>query len=232
MTLATVQDDALYYYPGTKRKVKNWYGNSYRGLTSLREAMTQSMNVVAVKTLKDVSPKTGYDYLLNLGFTTLVDNYTSQDGKTYTDISLPLALGGLTKGVTNLELTNGFATIANQGLYHPAFFYTKIVDHDGNVLLDNTTNTNTKQVMKESTAWLLTSAMEDVISKGTGGRLKFKKSICHRQEKPVLPPATVTCGLSATHRISPPASGAVMIPDKSKRLLPIRKICGVTRWRS
>ena len=115
------------------------------------------------------------DYLLNLGFTTLVDNYTSQDGKTYTDISLPLALGGLTKGVTNLELTNGFATIANQGLYHPAFFYTKIVDHDGNVLLDNTTNTDTKQVMKESTAWLLTSAMEDVILKGTGSRLKFKK---------------------------------------------------------
>ena len=81
----------------------------------------------------------------------------------------------MTKGVTNLELTNGFATIANQGLYHPAFFYTKIVDHDGNVLLDNTTNTDTKQVMKESTAWLLTSAMEDVILKGTGSRLKFKK---------------------------------------------------------
>ena len=175
MTLATVQDDALYYYPGTKRKVKNWYGNSYRGLTSLREAMAQSMNVIAVKTLNDVSPKIGYDYLLNLGFTTLVDNYTSQDGKTYMDISLPLALGGLTKGVTNLELTNGFATIANQGLYHPAFFYTKIVDHDGNVLLDNTMNTDTRQVMKESTAWLLTSAMEDVILKGTGSRLKFKK---------------------------------------------------------
>ena len=67
MTLATVQDDALYYYPGTKRKVKNWYGNSYRGLTSLREAMAQSMNVIAVKTLNDVSPKIGYDYLLNLG---------------------------------------------------------------------------------------------------------------------------------------------------------------------
>lgn len=175
MTLATVQDDAPYYYPGTKRKVKNWYKNSYRGLTSLREAIAESMNVVAVKTLNDVTPKTGYDYLLNLGFTTLVDNYTSTEGKTYTDISLPLALGGLTKGVTNLELTTGFATVANQGLYHPASFYTKIVDHDGKVLLDNTTNANTKQVMKESTAWLLTSAMEDVIAKGTGSRLKFKK---------------------------------------------------------
>ena len=66
-------------------------------------------------------------------------------------------------------------TITDFTDYHPAFFYTKIVDHDGNVLLDNTMNTDTRQVMKESTAWLLTSAMEDVILKGTGSRLKFKK---------------------------------------------------------
>lgn len=175
MTLATVQDDAPYYYPGTKKKVRNWYGSSYRGLTSLREAIAESMNVVAVKTLNEVTPKNGYDYLLNLGFTTLVNNYTDQSGETYTDISLPLALGGLTKGVTNLELTTGFAAIANQGVYHPATFYTKVVDHDGNVLLDNTSGVESRQVMKDSTAWLLTSAMEDVIQKGTGGRLKFKK---------------------------------------------------------
>lgn len=175
MTLATVQDDAPFNYPGTKRKVKNWYGSSYRGLTSLREAMAQSMNVAAVKTLNQITPKTAYDYLLNLGFTTLVDNYTDQNGKTYTDISLPLALGGLTKGVTNLELTTGFAAIANQGTYHPASFYTKIVDHEGNVLLDNTAEIESRQVMKDSTSWLLTSAMEDVIKTGTGGRLRFNR---------------------------------------------------------
>lgn len=174
MTLASVQDDAPYYYPGTKRLVKNWYGASYRGLTSLRTAMADSMNVVAVKTLNDITPKTGYDYLLNLGFTTLVDNYTASNGKTYTDISLPLALGGLTNGVTNLELTSGFAVIANQGTYQRPCFYTKIVDHDGNVLLDNTNNKETKSVIKASTSWLLTSAMEDVINKGTGGKLKFQ----------------------------------------------------------
>lgn len=171
MTLATVQDDAKYYYPGTKRLVKNWYGSSYRGLTSLRVAIADSMNVVAVKTLEQVTPKTGYDYLLNLGFTTLVDSYTDNSGKTYTDIALPMALGGLTKGVTNLELTAGFASIANGGTYHRASFYTKIVDHDGNVLIDNTDEG--KRVMKDSTAWLLTSAMKDVVNKGTGTKLKF-----------------------------------------------------------
>lgn len=76
MTLATVQDDAKYYYPGTKKVVKNWYGSSYRGLTSMRTAIADSMNVIAVKTLEQVTPKTGYDYLQNLGFTTLVDSYT------------------------------------------------------------------------------------------------------------------------------------------------------------
>ncbi|MCH5265366.1 MAG: transglycosylase domain-containing protein [Lachnospiraceae bacterium] len=176
MTLATVQDDAEYYYPGTKRLVKNWYGSSYRGLTSLRTAIADSMNVVAVKTLEQVTPKIGYDYLLNLNFTTLVDNYTDSSGETYTDIALPMALGGLTKGVTNLELTTGFASIAGGGVYHRATFYTKIVDHDGNVLLENKPKQTAKQVMKDSTAWLLTSAMQDVISKGTGTQLKFRES--------------------------------------------------------
>lgn len=173
MTLATVQDDSKYYYPGTKRLVKNWYGSSYRGLTSLRTAIQDSMNVVAVKTLEQVGPKTAYDYLLNLGFSTLVDNYTDSAGDVYTDIALPLALGGLTKGVTNLELTNSFATIANGGMYHKPSFYTRILDHDGNVLLEND-ETETSQVIKDSTAWLLTSAMQDVVSKGTGTKLKFQ----------------------------------------------------------
>lgn len=172
MTLATVQDDAKYYYPGTKKKVKNWYGSSYRGLTSLRTAIADSMNIVAVKTLEQVTPKTGYDYLQNLGFTTLVDNYTDNEGRNYTDIALPMALGGLTKGVTNLELTGAFASIANGGTYHRPLFYTKVVDHDGNVLLDNTSSQEVR-VMKDSTAWLLTSAMQDVIHDGTGKRLKF-----------------------------------------------------------
>ncbi len=174
MTLATVQDDAKYYYPGTKKLVKNWYSTGYRGLSSIRQGIKYSMNVVAVKTLEEVTPKIGYDYLQNLGFTTLVDNYTDSSGNTYTDIALPLALGGLTKGVTNLELTNGFASIANGGTHYKTSFYTKIYDHDGNLLLEN--DNEGQQVMKESTAWLLTNAMEDVIKSGTATKARFKKN--------------------------------------------------------
>mgnify|MGYP004713979335 CR=1 FL=1 len=189
MNLATIQLDEAYYYPGTKRLVKNWY-RGYRGYASIRKAIANSMNVIAVKTLEKVTPKIGYDYLLNLGFTSLVDSYTDSTGKTFTDIGLPMALGGLTKGVTNLELTSAFASIANNGVYNKATFYTKVIDHDGNVLLDKSPVTSTvttddktvttvttptsRQVMKDSTAWLLTDAMEDVINSGTGTAVKFR----------------------------------------------------------
>jgi penicillin-binding protein 1A len=177
MTLATVQDDAPYSYPNGK-SVRNWYTTGYKGLTSLREAITKSMNIVTVKTLADpnVTPQTGYDYLLKLGFTTLVEKRTTDSG-TYSDIDLSMALGGLTDGVTNLELTAAYAAIANKGVYIEPILYTKVVDADGNVLLDNTAEDakTSRQVMKESTAWLLTSAMEDVIKKphGTATDVKF-----------------------------------------------------------
>lgn len=173
MTLATAKDDAEFYYPGTKRKVRNWYSSGYRGLTTLREGITNSMNIIAAKTLEEVTPKTSYDYLLNLGFTSLVEN-TTINGETFTDIALPMALGGLTKGVSNIELTTAFAAIANQGIYNKASFYTKIVDHDGNILINK--QPTKRQVILPTTAWLLTDAMEDVVNTGTGTAVKFQNS--------------------------------------------------------
>lgn len=172
MTLATVIDDAPFKYPGTDKEVKNWSRETPAGLTTLRQAITQSMNIVTVKTLEKVTPKVGFDYLQKLGFTTLVDSMTSDTGKTYSDINLSLALGGITKGVSNLELTAAYAAIANGGVYSKPIFYTKILDHDNKVLLKN--KTTVRQVMMESTAFLLTSAMEDVVKKGTGVLARFQ----------------------------------------------------------
>lgn len=161
MNLATTYEDEEYYYPGTKTKVNN-STRTYKGLTTIREAIIRSVNTVTVKTLYDVTPKVGLKYLTQLGFTTLDeknDNY------------LPLALGGLTNGVTNLELTAAFASISNKGVYTKPILYTKVIDHNGNVLIDNTKET--KRVMKPSTAWLLTDAMKDVVTRGTGTLIKF-----------------------------------------------------------
>ena len=171
LTLADVQNDATFNYTGG-RPVRNWWGSNYRGLLSLRYGIAQSANVVAVKTLTQISPQLGFDYLQNFGFTTLVDKRVESDGTVRSDIGQPLALGGITDGVTNMELNAAYATIANQGTYIKPKLYTKIVDHDGNVLIDNTAP-ESKQVIKQTTAWLLTSAMVDVVTTGTGGSVNF-----------------------------------------------------------
>jgi penicillin-binding protein 1A len=173
MTLATVIDDAPYKYPNSDKYVNNWDSGPYKGLTTLRQAIYDSMNVVTVKTLEKVTADTGFAYLTKLGFTTLVDTKTTESGKVYSDKNLAMALGGITDGVKNIELTAAFAAIANSGVYTEPTLYTKILDHDGKVLLNN--EPTNRQVMKESTSFLLTSAMEDVVTKGTGKVIRFTK---------------------------------------------------------
>ncbi len=168
-TLASTQVDEPYNY-SNGRPVSNWY-SGYKGVCTYRYGIEQSLNIVAVKTLTDITPQLGYDYLLNFGFSTLVKKRTESNGQVTSDITQALALGGVTDGVTNLELTNAFATIANGGTYTKPLFYTKIIDHDGNILIENTAKT--RRVIKETTAYLLTSAMEDVVTKGTGARVNF-----------------------------------------------------------
>lgn len=170
LTLASVYNDAPFNYDsGTP--VSNWYSTGYRGVNTVRTAIKDSMNIIAVKTLTQITPQLGYDYLLNFGFTTL-ESAKEVNGKIYSDITQPLALGGITNGVTNMELNAAYATIANNGTYIKPKLYTKVVDHDGNVILDNTTP-ETHQVIQETTAYLLTSAMVDVVTSGTGGSVNF-----------------------------------------------------------
>ena len=171
LTLATVQNDAPFNYQnGTP--VRNWYGEKYRGLCSLRDGIRDSLNIVAVKTLTQISPQLGFDYLINLGFTTLVEQRVASNGQVFSDITQSLSLGGVTDGVTNEELNASYACIANGGVYIKPKLYTKIVDHDGNLVLDNS-EPESRRVMKETTAYLLTDAMEDVVTSGTGGSCNF-----------------------------------------------------------
>ncbi len=170
LTLATVMNDAPFNY-ADGRPVGNWYGETYRGLSSLREGIAQSMNIVAVKTLTQITPQLGFDYLVNFGFTTLEER-KEINGKVYSDIQQALALGGITNGVTNEELNAAYACIANGGTYIKPKLYTKVLDHDGNIILDNTIP-QSRQVIKETTAFLLTNAMVDVVTVGTGGSVNF-----------------------------------------------------------
>lgn len=174
-TLATVFDDAPYSYEDSGKKVKNWNGQ-YEGFTTVRNAIKDSINVVAAKAIMKSTPQTGYDYLLSLGFTTLVEKETDEaTGEVVSDIIQPLALGGITNGVTNLELTGAYAAIANDGKYIEPTLFTKVEDADGNVILDN--EPKTKKVMKTSTAWLLTNVMKGVVTDGTGSAVSLSSDM-------------------------------------------------------
>lgn len=174
MTLSTVYYDAPFNYDGG-RPVKNWYTGYKYDIFSIRKAIEQSLNVIAVKNQTVITPQLGYDYLLNFGFSTLTDG-VEINGKIYSDVNQTMALGGLTFGVTPYELNGAYATIANNGEYVTPKLYTRVTNSNGDVILDNT-NPSSRQVIKESTAFLLTDAMVDVVTVGTGSRVRFSNSM-------------------------------------------------------
>ncbi len=177
LTLSTVYNDAPFNYNDGK-PVSNWYSDSavpYRGIQSLRSGIRDSLNIIAVKTLTVISPRLGYDYLENFGFTTIV-NGEEINGKLYYDMKQPMALGGLTHGVKPIELNAAYASIANNGSYVTPKLYTMVTDAEGNIILDNTA-VESKRVLKKSTAYLLTDAMTDVVTRGTGTACNFDKNM-------------------------------------------------------
>ncbi|MEG1828713.1 MAG: PBP1A family penicillin-binding protein [Cellulosilyticaceae bacterium] len=137
--------------PGDDYSPRNW-NSKFIGPTTVRKAIWNSMNVVAVKTTNMVGIENAFNYLLNFGFTTLLP----------TDKVHSLPLGGLTEGVTPMELNAAYAAIANGGTYIEPILYTKIVDRDGNIILENTPESHS--VISESTASMLTDMMEGVIN--------------------------------------------------------------------
>ena len=154
ITLGTVVDDAPYQYSnGTA--LQNSYTN-YKGMTTIRDAIASSSNVVALKTYQMAGERTVFEYLEKFGLTTLTD----------ADKNEAISIGGTYNGVTNLEMTAAYNAIANDGKYIRPFFYTKVVNRDGEVILEN--KSAFEQIIGKSSAQLLTSAMKDVITKGTG----------------------------------------------------------------
>lgn len=178
-TLATLYANEPYKYAnGTP--VSNWDITDYSGEATIREAITRSINVIAVKCITKITPQLGFDYARRLGISTLHESYETADG-TSSDVIQPLALGGITQGVTNLELCNAYAAIANGGIYNTPKFFTKIADRQGEVIFDYTEGTSdtlaltentaasaSARVLQESTAFLLTDAMLDVVSSPSG----------------------------------------------------------------
>lgn len=161
-TLATLIEDAPFRYD-TGTLVKNHWGSEYRGNMTIRQCIIDSANVCTVKKFTELTPELGYKYLTeNFALTTLDPSQ---------DIVQSASLGGISKGVYNIEMTAAYAAIANGGVYTEPILYTHIYDHDGNLLYENTPDTHV--AMKETTAALITDAMQDVITSGTGWRARL-----------------------------------------------------------
>ena len=169
MSLATTFEDEPFTYDNGEPLYNA--DRQYHGTVTMREAIVHSYNIPAVKCMIEITPELGVEYLQKFGFTTLITEPTEINGGIYDDINASTAIGGITQGVSNLELTAAYAAIANNGTYIKPVFYTKILDADGNVVIDNTPEKTT--VIKPSTAYLLTNVMEDVVTEGTGTRVQF-----------------------------------------------------------
>ena len=165
ITPATVYDDTPFTFGSTP-----WPKNEddvYHGLTTILDAMKTSSNTIAVKVLDDLSLDYAYDYAVNeMGLDTLIAEY-ELNGVDYTDKSYgSLALGGMVRGVTVRDLSAAYAAIENGGTYREARTYTKVLDSEGNLVLDNTQHSRT--VLDEKAAYYLTYMMEETVRDGTG----------------------------------------------------------------
>lgn len=134
---------------------KNYYGY-FNGYVSVRQAIAKSMNLPAVRTVQASDLNFNFNFAKELGLKSLLPRDKA---------IAPLSLGGLTKGVKPIEMANAYATIANNGIYNSPKFYTRVVDKNGNVILE--ADYSTKKVMKDETAAMLKTCLQDVVSWGT-----------------------------------------------------------------
>lgn len=157
----TVIDDVpVKYGSGTNAYSPGNYDGRFRGLITMRKAVADSVNIPAVKTLERIGIETGYNFGSNLGLTLVP-----------ADKGLSLALGGLTNGVTPLEIAGGYSAFANGGVFIEPHTITRITDKNGNTLFD--LKPKQKAVMSEETAFMVTDMLRSVVSSGTGTKARI-----------------------------------------------------------
>lgn len=140
------------------------YGGGYRGPVSLRKALAHSINTIAVKLLKEVGPEEVISTAQRLGITTL---------DRIKDCNLATALGGITYGVTPLEMAGAFSVLANEGIKCKPIAITKITYRNGLVIKEY--KPECEEVVEREIALLLTDMMKDVIRYGTGTRANIQR---------------------------------------------------------
>lgn len=155
---SVIEDKEEEFWPGWKPQNSDlkWHGK-----VSLRTALKRSLNVPTIKLAREVGVNKIITNAERMGITTLVDS-----GK-YNDTNLAMALGGLSKGVSPIEMASAYGVLATNGVYCRPYALIKIVDREGKVLFEQ--KSSSKQVVDAKAAYLTTNMLEDVLVSGTAG---------------------------------------------------------------
>lgn len=163
ITPSTILDDSFTKFDdGTEEGYSPTNYNNYLGKITLRRAVESSQNIPFVQIMEMLTPKTSIKYMKKLGITTLTPE----------DENLNLALGGLVKGITPIELCSAYASIANDGIYISPTFYTKIENQNGNIILKN--KQKNKRVFSKQVAFIMKSILSQPV-KGVNGTATYCK---------------------------------------------------------
>ncbi|MFP4662021.1 MAG: transglycosylase domain-containing protein [Halanaerobiales bacterium] len=162
-----VNDMPMLGKPEKDEPLRIWprnYGNKYRGLVNLRTALTHSINVAAVKLMQHVGIEATIETTESMGITTLQPADKHED-------HLSLALGGLNKGVTPLEIASAYGIFANQGIRVEPIAISRVLDKHNRVLYEARPQKNV--VLSEEEAFIMTDMLQSVITRGTGWRARL-----------------------------------------------------------
>ncbi len=172
ITPATVVKDLPVMYNGSTGWPKN-DNRQYSYSRTILSAVRQSVNAVAAQTLEMIGEGYSYNFAKEkFGLSGLTDNYVASSGQIMSDIgAAPLAMGAQTLGITVRDMANAYATFANDGIYREARTFTRVLDSDGNIVLDNTQDS--EQIMSLKTVDYMNSCLLKAVLSGTGTAADF-----------------------------------------------------------
>nr|WP_300002254.1 PBP1A family penicillin-binding protein [Tissierella sp.] len=165
-TAASAIDDIPYFYDGKDEPAINSY-SGYKGIRTLRQSVEESGNMTALRTVEDIGIDTSVSYLEKLGIVNKPNGEKDNFSKEHDKNLAPLALGGMRNGLTPLEVTAAYGAIANDGVYIEPIAFTKILDKDGNVLLENEPRKTT--VVSPQIAYIMGDVLRSNVTDGTSG---------------------------------------------------------------
>ena len=185
ITYGSVYDDVpvMFNYAKDDEEKENaiaWPKNLpevYNGLTTVHDAVTRSVNTVAVRILQELTTEKSFDFVKNtLQMHSFIEYDTLPGGIGITDKDLsPLALGGMNYGVTNLEITAAYQIFANGGVYNKPRTWLKVLDSEGNLVLEN--KAESYIAISEQTASLMTKMLQNVVTRGTATAVTLKNNV-------------------------------------------------------